>query len=156
MKKLFLSLITFIAVAAFAQDKTVVADANAQKRTLNASFTGISVSDGVDLYLTQGNEESVAVSNGMLIKRFDVIVARQSTDQHHQRALGQVKVGHQHINNFEFKARRDEDVGIAAARLQDLPRWCMQRSGLQRTQGGRANAHHALAGCFGGLNRGDG
>ena len=61
MKKLFLSLVTFISIAAFAQE-TVVADANAQKRTLNASFTGISVSDGVDLYITQGNEESVAVS----------------------------------------------------------------------------------------------
>ncbi|MGF2414111.1 MAG: head GIN domain-containing protein, partial [Ferruginibacter sp.] len=43
-------------------DKTVIADANAQKRTLNDSFNGISVSDGVDLYLTQGSEESVAVS----------------------------------------------------------------------------------------------
>lgn len=62
MKKLFLSLITFIAVTAFAQDKTVISDANAQKRTLNASFTGINVSDGVELYLTQGDEESVAVS----------------------------------------------------------------------------------------------
>ena len=62
MKKLFLSLITLITVAAFAQEKTVIADANAQKRTLNASFTGISVSNGIDLYLTQGNEESVAVS----------------------------------------------------------------------------------------------
>ena len=62
MKKLFLSLVTLITVAAFAQDKTVIADANAQKRTINASFTGINVSDGVDLYLTQGSEESVAVS----------------------------------------------------------------------------------------------
>ena len=62
MKKLFLSLITLITVAAFAQEQTVVADANAQKRTLAAGFTGISVSDGVDLYLTQGDEESVAVS----------------------------------------------------------------------------------------------
>src|SRR5882724_2674233 len=62
MKKLFLSLITLITVAAFAQEKTVIADANAQKRTLNASFTGISVSNGIDLYLTQDNEESVAVS----------------------------------------------------------------------------------------------
>jgi hypothetical protein len=61
MKKLFLSLVTFISVAAFAQE-TVVADANAEKRTLSGSFTGISVSDGVDLYITQGNEESVAVS----------------------------------------------------------------------------------------------
>ena len=62
MKKLFLSLITLITVAAFAQENTVIADANAQKRTLNAGFTGITVTDGVDLYLTQGNEESIAVS----------------------------------------------------------------------------------------------
>jgi Putative auto-transporter adhesin, head GIN domain len=62
MKKLFLSLITLISLSAFAQEKTVINDANAQKRNLSGSFTGISVSDGVDLYLTQGNEESVAVS----------------------------------------------------------------------------------------------
>ncbi|MGG9960934.1 head GIN domain-containing protein [Ferruginibacter sp. SUN106] len=76
MKKLFLSLITFIAVAAFAQEKTVIADANAQKRTLNASFTGISVSDGVDLYLTQDNEESVAVSAAeeKYMERFKTVV----------------------------------------------------------------------------------
>jgi len=62
MKKLLFSLVTFISLAAFAQEKDVVNDANAQKRTLNASFTGIDVSNGIDLYLTQGNEESVAVS----------------------------------------------------------------------------------------------
>ncbi len=61
MKKLFLSFITFVSLAAFAQEKVLV-DANAQKRTINGSFTAISVSDGVDLYLTQGNEESIAVS----------------------------------------------------------------------------------------------
>jgi len=61
MKKMFLSLITVISLSAGAQDK-VIADANAQKRNLTAGFTGITVSDGVDLYLTQGNEESVAVS----------------------------------------------------------------------------------------------
>jgi Putative auto-transporter adhesin, head GIN domain len=62
MKKLFLSLITLISLSVFAQEKTVVNDVNAQKRNLSGSFTGISVSDGVDLYLTQGNEESIAVS----------------------------------------------------------------------------------------------
>lgn len=61
MKKLFLSLITLISLAAVAQEK-IVADAGAQKRTLGGSFTAISVSDGVDLYLMQGNEESIAVS----------------------------------------------------------------------------------------------
>jgi hypothetical protein len=62
MKKILLSLITFIGLTVFAQEKTVINDANAQKRAITESFTGISVSDGVDLYLTQDNEESVAVS----------------------------------------------------------------------------------------------
>jgi hypothetical protein len=62
MKRLFLALFTFITVAVVAQEKTVVADANATKRTITESFTGISVSDGIDLYLSQGGEESVAVS----------------------------------------------------------------------------------------------
>jgi Putative auto-transporter adhesin, head GIN domain len=62
MKKLFLSLITLISFSVFAQEKAVINDANAQKRNLSGSFTGISVSDGVDLYLTQGSEESIAVS----------------------------------------------------------------------------------------------
>jgi hypothetical protein len=62
MKKIFLSFITLITLAAFAQEQTVITDANAQKRSLNESFTGISVSDGVDLYLSQSDEESVAVS----------------------------------------------------------------------------------------------
>jgi hypothetical protein len=62
MKKLFLALIAFSSLAVAAQDNGVINDANAQKRTLNAGFTAISVSDGIDLYLSQGNEESVAVS----------------------------------------------------------------------------------------------
>jgi Putative auto-transporter adhesin, head GIN domain len=62
MKKIFLLLITAVSLSAAAQQKTIVNDANAQKRTLNSSFTGISVSDGIDLYITQGDEESIAVS----------------------------------------------------------------------------------------------
>ncbi|MEI9958430.1 MAG: head GIN domain-containing protein [Ferruginibacter sp.] len=76
MKKLLFSLVTLISLSAFAQEKDIVNDANAQKRTLNASFTGISVSDGVDLYLTQGNEESVAVSasDEKYMERFKTVV----------------------------------------------------------------------------------
>jgi hypothetical protein len=76
MKKLFLSLITLVTLAAFAQEKTVVADANAQQRTISGSFTGINVSSGVDLYLTQGNEESVAVSasDEKYMERFQTVV----------------------------------------------------------------------------------
>ncbi len=62
MKKLFLSLICLLSLAAFAQDSKTIADPNATVRTLNGSFTAISVSSGVDLYITQGNEETLAVS----------------------------------------------------------------------------------------------
>jgi hypothetical protein len=62
MKKLFLSLICFLSLAAFAQDKEVIQDPNATVRTLNGSFTAISVSSGIDLYITQGDAESIAVS----------------------------------------------------------------------------------------------
>ena len=62
MKKIILSLLTLCALTTFAQDNAVIQDANATKRTLTGSFTAISVSDGIDLYLIQGNEESVAVS----------------------------------------------------------------------------------------------
>jgi hypothetical protein len=62
MKKLLLSLITFLSLSAFAQDNNTINDANATKRSLSGSFTAISVSSGIDLYLSQGNEESLAVS----------------------------------------------------------------------------------------------
>lgn len=62
MKKLFLSLVCFLSLAVFAQDSKTISDPNATVRTLNGSFTAISVSSGVDLYITQGNEETLAVS----------------------------------------------------------------------------------------------
>ncbi len=61
MKKLLVSLLTIVSLHTFAQD-IVVNDANAEKRTLTASFNAIAVSDGIELLLTQGNTESVAVS----------------------------------------------------------------------------------------------
>ena len=62
MKKLLLFLVTFISLSAFAQETKVINDANATVRTLNAGFTAISVSSGIDLYITQGSQESLAVS----------------------------------------------------------------------------------------------
>ncbi len=61
MKQLFFSLLTFISFTCLAQDSTVN-DANAEKRTLSGSFNAIEVSTGIDLYLTQGNQEAIAVS----------------------------------------------------------------------------------------------
>jgi Putative auto-transporter adhesin, head GIN domain len=62
MKKLFLSIVTLVSLTVFAQEKTIINDAGAQKRMLNSSFTGITVTDGITLYLTQGSEELLAVS----------------------------------------------------------------------------------------------
>lgn len=61
MKKIFFALFTLLSVHLFAQD-VVVNDANAVKRTLSSGFNAIKVSDGIDLMLTQGSEESLAVS----------------------------------------------------------------------------------------------
>ena len=52
MKKLLVSLLTIVSLHTFAQD-IVVNDANAEKRTLTASFNAIAVSDGIELLLTQ-------------------------------------------------------------------------------------------------------
>lgn len=61
MKKLFLMLLISLNIAfAFAQEK-IIHDANADKRTV-ASFHSIKVSQGIELLLTQGNAEAVAVS----------------------------------------------------------------------------------------------
>jgi len=86
MKKIFsLLLFAFIFVSASAQ-KTSIDDPNAQPRKLSSSFHGIAVSNAIDLYLAQGNDEAVAVSaadrndisristeveNGVLIIKFD-------------------------------------------------------------------------------------
>jgi len=61
MKKIIaivLVLATFLSASA---QKTIVNDANAEKRNV-PGFSGITVSGGIDIYLTQGNEDGIAVS----------------------------------------------------------------------------------------------
>lgn len=62
MKKLLLSLICLVSLSVFAQEGQVISDPNAVTRTLSGSFNAISVSSGIDLYLTQSDTESLAVS----------------------------------------------------------------------------------------------
>lgn len=62
MKRLLVLLFVVVSLQSFAQNDAVINDPNAQVRTLQESFSAISVTDGVQLYLTQGNEESIAVS----------------------------------------------------------------------------------------------
>jgi hypothetical protein len=62
MKKIiFLACIISTSLFSCAQ-KTIVKDANAEPRTLQASFHAIKVSGGIDLYLSQYETESIAVS----------------------------------------------------------------------------------------------
>jgi hypothetical protein len=62
MKKFVFVVLALLATNVFAQQQVELNDANAEKRSLNAPFTAIWVSDGVDLFLTQGTMESIAVS----------------------------------------------------------------------------------------------
>jgi hypothetical protein len=62
MKKLaLLTVLTLVSVMAIAQNPKVITDPNAQKRTVS-SFHGIAIHSGIDLYLSQGGDEAVAVS----------------------------------------------------------------------------------------------
>jgi len=63
MKKIFFFCVSILSLfTAVAQnEKNIVFDANAEVRNLK-NFTSIEVSGAIDLYLSQGNEEAVAVS----------------------------------------------------------------------------------------------
>lgn len=63
MRKLFLSFVIMLLAGygSFAQ-KSIVNDANAELRTINGSFNAIKISGGIDLYLSQYESESIAVS----------------------------------------------------------------------------------------------
>ena len=62
MKKITILLVSMvIAITAFSQ-KQMVVDANAQMRTVSGSFTQIKVRGGIDLYLSQSDQQSIAVS----------------------------------------------------------------------------------------------
>jgi hypothetical protein len=58
---ILLAAFAFVSFAAVAQEGKVINDKNAQKRTAQG-FHGVEISSGIDLYLSQGNEEAVAVS----------------------------------------------------------------------------------------------
>ena len=62
MKILFFVLSSIFGFGVFAQQPVTIDDPQAKVRPLNGSFSGITLSDGIELYLTSGTEESLAVS----------------------------------------------------------------------------------------------
>lgn len=61
MRKTFLLIVAGLLAMAVRAQKTIVHDPNAQVRPVKG-YHGIEVSDGIDLYLSQGDEETVVVS----------------------------------------------------------------------------------------------
>jgi hypothetical protein len=61
MKKIFAGIFLMALVLCAAAQKTIVNDANAEKREVSA-FSGISVSSAINIYISQGDEDGVAVS----------------------------------------------------------------------------------------------
>jgi len=61
MKKIVLALVFMVQLVANAQKSGLIYDDNAQKRNVTA-FNAVSVSNAIDLYLTQSNVNEVAVS----------------------------------------------------------------------------------------------
>jgi len=62
MKKITLFLMVLIAACTVQAQKEFVVDANAEVRQLSGSFRSIKISDGIDLYLSQSDQEAIAVS----------------------------------------------------------------------------------------------
>jgi hypothetical protein len=61
MKKIFAVILLIAMVSGAAAQKTIVNDANAEKREVPA-FSGISVSSAINIYISQGDEDGVVVS----------------------------------------------------------------------------------------------
>jgi hypothetical protein len=62
MKKFFSVVIITMVVFNLAAQSTIINDANAEKRNVTPGFTAIKISSAIDLFLSQGGEEGVAVS----------------------------------------------------------------------------------------------
>ncbi len=62
MKKYFLLFVLALSAVISNGQKTIVNDANAEPRELTGSFNAIKVSGGIDIYLSQFETESLAVS----------------------------------------------------------------------------------------------
>lgn len=62
MKKIYITFfaLTFL-ISAYSQQTETIRDANAQERKASG-FHAIQIEDGIDLYLTEGKEESLAIS----------------------------------------------------------------------------------------------
>lgn len=62
MKKIFSAFFLLFSLSAFAQDNKELDNGYTQKRVIMGSFNAIEVTDGIDLFLTQGTADSLMIS----------------------------------------------------------------------------------------------
>ena len=62
MRKILFGLTLFFCTVSLSAQKKLIEDPNAQLRKLSGSFHAVEVSSAIDLYLSQGEDEAIAVS----------------------------------------------------------------------------------------------
>lgn len=62
MKKFFVSVLAAVLMLSATAQKDIINDPNAEARVLSGSFTSIKVTGGIDLFLSEGDQEAIAVS----------------------------------------------------------------------------------------------
>jgi len=65
--------------------------------------------------------KAVAFGYGVVVGAEDVFFSSQCADQHQERRLGQMEVGEQSLDQLEFVAGVDEEIGFAGAGLEFTP-----------------------------------
>ncbi len=122
MKKILFFLFTLnVTLMGFSQ---TISDPNAIVRKLNGSFHAIKVSDGVELFLSQGSQEAVAVSAGKqeYFDKFKTEVENGVLKIYYDESWGNWNAKNRNlkayvtcINLDELKASSGSDVNISGA-----------------------------------------
>lgn len=81
----------------------------------------------------------------MIVGFFHPLGSGNGADQHEQGRFGQMKVGYQHIKNFELIARRDKNAGVVGKRMNNS---LIVGSTFKQAQRGCADGDNAFAGFF--------
>src|SRR5689334_1071064 len=98
--------------------------------------------------------EAVAFGDGRAVRREDMVAAGEGGDEHDQRRLGQMEVGHQSVDDAEVEAGIDEEIRRSGA--GDDGAVVGARDRFERARRGRADRDDATALAPGAFDRGGG
>ncbi len=140
MRYFFSFFLLFAMFAATAQKQFVV-DANAEPRQIPGSFSSIKVSSGINLYLSKGDEEALAISAseerykaGIKTEIADgVLHIYYSGDKFHYNGNSSMNVYVAYKNLAQISASGAADVLVAG--VMELPLLNLQLSGASNMKG---------------------